>query len=164
MTEESYIIDAKLLEFLESDAAILLSSADSANEPAISRGYGARVSDDCKQVTVFVTEQQSATLLENVRQTGQLSLNATCVTSYESYQLKGINASISELSPKNKHFIENYCNAFIASIEKVGLTNEVAQTLLQSRQTEKSLAITFEVTGAYCQTPGPGAGEARKQI
>ena len=164
MSNNPYLIDQTLSDFLESDVAILVASCDEANKPIITRGFGARVSDDCAQVTVFVTDEQSAGLLGNIKQTGRLSFNAARVTNYESYQIKGSEAQICDLTVKDERHVSQYVDDMKAEFAKVGVTAEQAEALFQSRHNSKLVGIKLSVEGVYCQTPGPGAGGKREPV
>ncbi len=162
MPEPHYIIDKTLSEFLESNVAILVASADDNNRPTITRGFGLRVSDDCTQLTVFVTDRQSDTILKNILSNGHLATNATRISSYESYQIKGNDAHRCELGLKDKRNVEQYCSDFSQEMEKVGLSAEQTRAVFQSMDGDRLVGIHFTVDSVFCQTPGPGAGKRRK--
>jgi len=162
MSHNNYIIDTELSEFMESDVAMLLASSNSSNQPVISRGFGARVSDDCSQITVYVTDIQAKVLIDNIQDNRHIALNGARVTNYESYQLKGTDARLCELNIKDKRHIDQYCIGLVKELKKVGVPEQQARALFQSMEEGKLMGIKFTVSEVYCQTPGAGAGEARK--
>ena len=157
------LLDSSLLDFLESDVAILVASVDSANKPVITRGFGVRVSDDCTELTVFLTDKQSAEVLKNVTLTGRIALTVAKITSYESFQVKGQNAREVGLSLKDERYIASYLEGAKMEMTRVGVLPEHAAALFKSRETQKLVGVKFTVAAVYCQTPGPGAGEVREQ-
>lgn len=162
MSNSQYIVDQSLADFLESPIAILIASCDASNCPIITRGFGARVSEDCTQVTIFITEKHSAKVLEYIRQTGRVTFNAARVTDYESYQVKGINAEQCDLSIKDERHVSDYLKGIKAEMNKVGVTPEQADNIFQSGNSSKIIGIKATVSEVFCQTPGPGAGSSRE--
>jgi len=163
MSNALFVIDQSLIDFLESPVAILVASRDEGNRPVITRGFGARVSDDCSQVTVFVTEKQSAAVLRDIEQSQIVVFTAANITNYESYQLKGNNAYLVDLSIKDERHISQYLETFQLEMTKVGVTPKQAAAMFQSRNNENIVGIKFTTQEIYCQTPGPGAGKPREQ-
>ena len=162
MASDHYVIDQVLADFLESDMAILVAACDAAHKPTISRGYGMRVSEDHARVTVFVTRQQSAAVLRDVEQTGRISVNATRITDYESYQLKGNNAQIIEPDRQDKQHVDQYIKGLGSEMAKVGITPPQIENILKSHGYQPLVGIRFTLQEVYNQTPGPGAGKARE--
>jgi hypothetical protein len=162
MSPDHYLIDEALADFLESDAGMLVAASDAANTPVITRGFGARVADSREQVTVFVSAQQSKPVLKDVEQTGQIAINMTRIRDYESFQLKGTNARVTSLSPKDRQHIEQYLQDITVEMVKVGLPAEVSANIFRSQGDQDLVGITFELQDVFCQTPGPGAGKARE--
>ena len=161
MSSGHYSIDQELADFLETNAAMLVAASDKANKPTITRGFGARVTDDRAHITVFVGARQSAAMLEDIEQTGRVCLNATRISDYESVQLKGRNAQINELSGEDKQHIERYLPAVQSEMEKIGLPPLVAENIYRCRNDQDLVGITFELEEVFSQTPGPGAGKRR---
>ncbi|MDH5378534.1 MAG: hypothetical protein OEX00_09445 [Gammaproteobacteria bacterium] len=163
MSNPNYLIDQGLLEFLESDIAILVATRDSSNQPIISRGFGIRVSDDCTQLTVFLTDIQSRQLIHDALQSDHLAVNAANVTNYESYQIKGRHVQQVELNRKDERHISKYLRGIQEQMMLVGVSPEQAATIFQSAESQKLLALQFTAHEVFHQTPGPGAGKSRPQ-
>ena len=163
MVSNRYVIDQALADFLESDVAILVAACDAANKPTISRGFGIRVAADRTQVTVFVAGQQSAALLRDIEQTGRIAVNATRISDYESYQLKGNNAQMVEPGEQDRQHTDQYIQGLQLEMAKVGITPTQIDNILKSYDSRLLAGITFTVQEVYCQTPGPGAGKPREQ-
>lgn len=164
MSSAPYIIDQHLSDFLESDIALLVATSSNTNEPYISRGFGARVSDDCTKLTVFVTEIQSEHVLSNAQLCNSIAVNAARITSYESVQVKGGDVQLVELNRKDERHISNYLRDIRLEMHKVGVTDEQCTALFRSKDTQKIIGIQFTVFEAFHQTPGPGAGKPRPAI
>ena len=141
---------------------MLVAASDAANSPAITRGFGARVDESREHVTVFVSAGQSKPVLRDVEQTGRIAVNMTRIHDYESFQLKGSNASITGLSRKDRQHIEQYLQDTIVEMGKIGLLPEVSRNIFRSVGDQDLVGITFELQEVFCQTPGPGAGKARE--
>ncbi|MDH5547055.1 MAG: hypothetical protein OEZ43_15795 [Gammaproteobacteria bacterium] len=163
MASEAFLFDVTLTNFLESDVAFLVASCDENQFPIISRGFGARVSDDCTQLTVFVTDRQSQRILADIEKNGHISVNAARITTYESYQLKGDCARRVELSIKDQRHVMQYVDDVQSQMLKVGLTPEQAAAVFQSQENENLVGICFTPRDVFVQTPGPGAGKRRER-
>ena len=161
MSSGYYSIDQELANFLESDVAMIVAASDVAKQPTITRGFGARVSKDRAHVTVFVGSRQAATMLQDIEATGRVSVNATRISDYESFQLKGLDARITDMSREDKQHVERYLRDVQAEMGKIGLTPRVAENIFRSRNDQALVGIVFELHEVYCQTPGPGAGKPR---
>ena len=161
MSSGHYSIDHELADFLEANAAMLVAASDKANKPTITRGFGARVTDDRLHITVFVGVLQSAAMLEDIEQTGRVCLNATRISDYESVQLKGKNAQINKLSREDLQHIERYLPAVQSEMENIGLPPLVANNIYKCREHQGLVGITFKLEEVFSQTPGPGAGKRR---
>ena len=164
MASDHYVIDQALADFLESDMAILVAACDAASNPTISRGYGMRVAQDRARVTVFVTRQQSAAILRDVEQTGRIAVNATRISDYESYQLKGNQPQTVEPGQADRQHTDHYIKGLRSEMAKVGITPTQIDNILRSYDSEPLVGISFTVQEVYCQTPGPGAGKPREPL
>lgn len=162
MPSDYHIVDQELANFLESNVAILVAASNETNKPTISRGFGIRVSEDCEHVTVFVTDHQSEALLRDAQQTGRVVLNATRISDYESYQLKGGNAQINELSEKDRRHVDRYVEGVQLEMNKIGIEPHQSASIFMSQNSQAMVGITFALHEVFCQTPGPGAGKPRK--
>lgn len=164
MASNHYVIDQVLIDFLESDMAILVAACDAASKPTISRGYGMRVAADRARVTVFVTRQQSAAVIREAERTGRIAVNATRISDYESYQLKGNQAQLVEPGGQDRQHTDRYIKGLRPEMAKVGITPAQVDNILRSYDFEPLVGIAFTVQEVYCQTPGPGAGKPRKPL
>jgi hypothetical protein len=163
MASDHYPIDQILADFIESNVAILVATCDAGNRPTISRGYGMRVSEDRKHVTVFVASLQSATAFRDIEKTARIVVNATRISDYESYQLKGNGAQRHEPTQQDKLHTEHYVRGLKSEMEKVGITRLQTNNILTSFNRQPLAGIKFALQEVYCQTPGPGAGKPREQ-
>lgn len=154
-----WVIDKNLADFIESPCAILVATSDCCNKPVITRGFGARATVNSSEVRVFVTEKQSAVLLDNVKQSGQLAFNVACVTDYESYQIKGDQAEISAISTDDEQYVSRYIKDMHNEMAKIGVTSEQVASLFISKETSNLVCIKIIAKEGYNQTPGPDAGK-----
>ena len=162
MSSGNYPVDKVLADFLESNVAMLVAASDTENKPNITRGFGARVSEDREHVTVFVTRIQSAAILRNVVKTERIVVNAARISDYESFQLKGNHAQLTELSDQDKRYVDQYIKGVQSEMGKIGLTSTQQKNIFRSYDSQPLIGITFALQEVYCQTPGPGAGKSRE--
>ncbi len=162
MSSCNYPVDKILADFLESNVAMLVATSDMENKPTITRGFGARISEDREHVTVFVIREQSAATLRDVEQTGRISVNAARISDYESYQLKGSHAKLTELSDQDSRHVSQYIKGVQSELGHIGLTPTQQKNTFRSYSSRTLVGIIFTPQEVYCQTPGPGAGKPRE--
>jgi len=162
MSSGNYPVDRILADFLESNVAMLVATSDTENKPTITRGFGARVSEDREHVTVFVTLEQSASTLRDVEKTGRIAVNAARISDYESYQLKGNHAQLIELSDQDSRHVAQYIKGVQSELGNIGLTPLQQKNTFRSYSSQTLVGIIFTLQEVYCQTPGPGAGKPRE--
>ena len=138
--------------------SVIVGSRDAAHRPHVMRAVGRRVSDDLRQVTVFLPTAQGGALLADLRANGQIAVVFSEPSTHRTVQLKGDDARITPLAPDDPPHIERYLRDFADEIGQLGFTQDVADTLVVRRMDEL-VAVHFTPLAAFEQTPGPTAGQ-----
>ena len=139
--------------------SVIVGSRDAAQRPHVMRAVGRRVSDDLRQVTVFLPAAQSRAMLADLRANGQIAVVFSEPSTNRTVQLKGGDARITPLAADDPPHIERYLRDFADEIGQLGFTQDVADTLVVRRMDEL-VAVHFTPLAAFEQTPGPNAGRA----
>ena len=94
------------------------------------------------------------------RTTGPLPHGSVAVTrpkTHETLQLKGTVLDIVPLSDDDRAAMTAYQDSFVDELAQIGYRTEFTRTLLAG--SEDCVAVVFEPTEMFNQTPGPKAGE-----
>jgi hypothetical protein len=144
-------------ELLSLPLSYWAASADAQNMPEMARVFSLLPVDDSNEITFFIPEKYSETFLANLEINPALSLMGCSVITFESYQFKG-NFKRIRASTKEEHAMQmDYLDKFTDLILEIGFSKEDYYNAFAS---DSSLAITFEVTDIFEQTPRVGTGES----
>jgi len=152
------LLDETLAAFLGGPVAINVASRDAALEPSVARAYGCRVSDDRRELVVFLSVQRSATVLRDLGAGAPVAVIFSLPRNHESRQLKGLNARILPLGPGDREVMRTYGAAFGAEIRALGYTGDFTGVLMAGIEDE-AVGVAFAPTEIFEQTPGPNAGK-----
>ena len=155
---ERPLLDAERCAFLCGPVAINLASRSAALVPSIARGYGCRVSRDGRRVDVFLVTARAQALLDDLRAGGPIAVVFTRPLTHETVQLKASGARIVPVRRADRNIMREYDAAFFAEIVGLGFDGNFTRRLA-SGAAEDAVAVTFEPSAAFEQTPGPRAGQ-----
>ncbi|GIZ51663.1 hypothetical protein [Noviherbaspirillum aridicola] len=152
------LIDAQHAAFIQGGVSMSIGACGPGRHPTLARGTGCRISADLRRVTVFVSMQQAAPVLDCVRDNGLIAAAFSQPSTHRTIQLKGRDARLVPLDEGDAALIIRYRQAFAADLATIGFRAEQVETLLGFPASEV-VAIRFTLAEAYVQTPGPQAGE-----
>jgi hypothetical protein len=153
----SVLIPGKIAQFLEQRANVAF--AGTRNRDLVPFGHrvsGWSIGADGRTMTVFVSEPSTAGLVESLQDNGRMAVTIEEFPSHETYQFKGryvrhrpVQREDIDIADRVRvRFIKNMRTVFPAAPEDI-----VAAFI-----SEPELAVEFEVSEIFVQTPGPGAG------
>lgn len=151
------VLDAEQAVFIQGGVSINAAARDAAMVPRISRALGCRVSDDRRQVTVYVAAFQAAGLLAAIRANRLIAVCFNLPSTHRSLQLKGTDAREVPLERSDLERAQRYVDAFVADISLLGYTDPLGRALLWFEPAELA-GVAFTPAAAFDQTPGPRAG------
>lgn len=157
MTAAAAPLDPEHAVFIQGGVSIIAAARDADRETTVSRAFGCRVSDDRRQITVFVSAAQSGALLAGVRQNGAIAVVFSQPTSHRAIQLKGTDASVVPLAGDDPHRLVAYRERLAAQVAPLGFSDVFVRTFLNVAPGDV-VAISFTPSAAFSQTPGPKAG------
>lgn len=140
---------------LEGLAAIHVATRDAALVPDEVMAAAAVLSADGERLTVFLPDATSATSLANLRGNGAIAVALSEPLTHRTVQLKGRAEEIRPAREDERGPVLRHAASFDAQVEAIGLP----PAAVRRRATWPCHAVTFEVAGAWEQTPGPNAGE-----
>lgn len=143
--------------FIQHHVTINVAARDAHNLPAVTRAFGCRVSADRRLVTVFLSTTWANMLLNDLRNNGEIAVVIGRPTTHETLQFKGKVERIAPLSNSDRDAIATYRASFVEELNTAGYSRSFAETVV-GEQAGDCLAVTFEPSSVFVQTPGPQAG------
>lgn len=150
-------IDEALATFSQGGVSITVGACDQNRRPCQVRGAGCRISRDRDRITIFVSAQQGAAVLDCLRNESAITVVFSQPTTHRTFQVKGERAQIAPLASGDEEIMANYRKAFAQEVKPLGFDEPLIQTLFAFPATD-ILSLTFAPVEAFLQTPGPNAG------
>lgn len=142
--------------FIQRFTSMNVAGRDAQNRPALARGLGIRVSPDRRMLTIFLSETHSSQVLKCLRENGAIAVAVTRPKTHETLQFKGRVREIRPLTDEDRQEMAAYQDSFAEELEGLGYRRDFTRQLLAG--SGNGLAVVFEPTVMFDQTPGPKAG------
>ena len=126
------------------------------NRPVVGRALGCRVSADRRLLTIFLSESREREALAGLRENGAIALTVTRPSTHETLQFKGIVRDILPRSTRDAEEVAAYRQSFVDELAVLGYDSRFSEAVVGGA--EDCVAVVFEPTAIYDQTPGPKAG------
>lgn len=152
------ILDASHAAFLQRGVSIGIAACTREAVPVHVRAMGCRVSQDRRQVTIFVSSTQAAPVLGCIRDNGAVAVVFSEPSTHRTVQLKARDAQVGGLANGDLGILDAYRIAFARELAPFGFEGKLIRTLF-SVPSADIVSITLTPSEAYSQTPGPRAGE-----
>jgi hypothetical protein len=151
------MIPGKIVRFLEQYANVAFAGTrDAALVPYGHRVSGWRVGTDLRTLTALVPEPFTARLVESLQDNGVFAVTVEEFPSHETYQFKGRYLRHRPAQPADVEIVDRIRARFVKALRPLYV--DVPEALWKAFIQPPSLAVEFEVSEIYLQTPGPGAG------
>jgi hypothetical protein len=151
------LLDPENAALLEGGVSITVGGRDAQMRPCLARAFGARISEDRRQVTVFLSRRQARPLLDAIEANGALAAVFSEPSSHRSLQVKATDARILPAAPEDVAQVAAYRGAFVDEVGRLGFPGPLVRALLAAPP-EDLVAVAFTPGAAHHQTPGPLAG------
>jgi hypothetical protein len=116
---------------------------------------GWHVGDGGRTLTVLLAEPLTH-LLESLDDNGQIALTVEEIPSHETYQFKGRYVRHRQAVPDDVETVDRMRRRFVKSVRPI--FDIRSDDVINAFVSPPALAVEFEVSEIYLQTPGPGAG------
>ena len=146
-------IDDELAELLAHGNSMVVATRSAALEPHATRACGLSVLGP-QRIAVLLPVATSERAVANLRDNGSIAVCISSPRTYRTVQLKGRARSIGEAADDDLVASERLLAGFQEAIADQGFSRQQVRNLWQF----ESWRVEIEVTSAYAQTPGPGAG------
>lgn len=157
MHEDPPLLSEANAAFVQRFTSMNVSGRDAEKRAALARGLGMRVSPDRCTLTVFLSTTHSAQVLQCLRDNGAIAVAVTRPKTHETLQFKGQVREIRPLSDEDREAMAVYQDSFAEELEPLGYRRDFVRQLFAG--SENGVAVVFEPTAMFDQTPGPKAGE-----
>jgi hypothetical protein len=137
--------------------AVVFGSADAQLQPKIGRAVAVKAEADGKTVSFIAPRAFFEAHKNNLRNKGQISLNATYPPTHRSLQFKGDCLEWTDASSDDKNYSENSIRTFHGIL--IQFFGEEAANHFLKYDVKDLVHVKINVNEIYDQTPGPGAGK-----
>lgn len=151
-------LHGELLDFLGCGLSIHVGACNRSGEPQVVRALALRIEPD-HRVSLLLSTPSADGLLAAVGEVPVVALTACQPSTHRAIQVKGRGAELSAADPAQWADRLAFKDRFLAEIEPYGY-DEVFVDAWLDVPPEQWRVVTFTPTGAWNQTPGPGAGQA----
>jgi len=147
----------EICNFLTSGVSILVASRNAGLSPSIARAKGCRVVRGPRtRIRILISAAHAGELLDDVRSSGAVSATFTLPRTHRALQFKGNDARVENVDAQDRAAMEEYLSTFVSVVGPLGFREEFVRAYYASPPDE--VAIEFEPSDAFQQTPGPTAG------
>ncbi|SFC15473.1 hypothetical protein SAMN05216344_11036 [Polaromonas sp. OV174] len=153
------LLPPEFIAMIDKGVSTIVSACSLALRPSIMRAVGSAIAPDGQTVTVYLSRPQSRQLIQDIASTGRLAVVFSEPASHRTLQLKSSQARIRSAEAADQAVLARYLASMENEILQVGYEPVFTRAMLANRL-EDLVAISFEPTQAFDQTPGPKAGAA----
>jgi predicted pyridoxine 5'-phosphate oxidase superfamily flavin-nucleotide-binding protein len=150
------MIPERLVAFVHGPTLSWVGTRDARLRPSVSWAFGARVSPDRDEITVFIPDIEAEQTKRNADQNRLIAFTVVDGTSHEAYQFKGKLVGLRPTNEEERAVQDIHRSKVISYIAPV---IPHAKGLFDNYRLYPSTALTFRVEQAFIQTPGPDAGK-----
>ena len=147
------MIPERLVAFVHGPVVSWVGTRDARLRPAVTWVFGARVSSDRDEITVFIPDIEAEQAKRNAEHNGQIAFTVADGISHESYQFKGKLVELRTTSEEER------------AVQDIHLAKVISYLWMHPKKLFEdfglypSTALTFRVEQVFAQTPGPDAGK-----
>ena len=157
------MLDAGVIELLESGCALIVGLVTAEGHPVAGRGWGLTLGDGGTRGRVLVGPADLELLghaWADVVGTW-IAVTGCNVLTLSSAQLKGPVSAIEPATPTDQELCDRFCDGFFGDVGQVDL---IPRWMMERLVPPSLVAVEFGVVEAYDQTPGPGAGGELREV
>ncbi len=158
-TSPTVLLPPDLLAMMERGISVIAGSCDALGRPSIMRAVGSALGNGGQTVTIFLSRRQSRQLLLDVQASGHIAVVFSEPSTHRTVQLKAARPVIRQATQADVPGLARYLKSMEHEIAQVGHPPRVTRAML-AWSLDDLVALSFEPSQAFDQTPGPRAGAA----
>ncbi|MFI5444168.1 hypothetical protein [Polaromonas sp. UC242_47] len=153
------LLPPELIAMMDKGVSAIVGACGLDLRPSIMRAVGSAIAADGRSVTVYVSRTQSRQLIQDIASTGRIAVVFSEPASHRTVQLKASHARLRGAEAADQAALTRYLASMEQEVERVGYGPVFTRAMLANRL-DDLVAISFEPSQAFDQTPGPKAGAA----
>ena len=153
------LLSPEHIAMIDKGVSAIVASRNAAHRPSLMRAVGAGIAPDGSEVTVYVARSQSRQLLQDIAATGHIAVVFSEPLSHRTVQVKAGRAELRAATEADEPLLRRYLRSMEHEVGCVGYDIPFVRAMLACRL-DDLVAIRFNPTEAFDQTPGPKAGSA----
>ncbi len=150
-------LSASILRYFEHGLSLHIGAGNLAGEPQLCRAIAFRLEPD-HRISVLLPAPAANGLVQAILERPFVAMVCCQPSTHQALQIKGRDAVIRPACVDDWRTRADFKQRFIDEIEPYGFGEDFASAWLDVPP-EHWRALTFTPTGAWNQTPGPGAGQ-----
>lgn len=147
-----------LARLLGKGVSIHVGARSASGEPQLARAIALRLMSD-HRLALLIPAISGRDLLRAVGEVPLVAAVFCQPTTHHTVQIKGREAVVAQAVPEDWSHRARYKQSFVDEIRPYGFGEDFASAWLDTDDADL-FTVTFTPTGAWDQTPGPGAGRA----
>lgn len=151
------MLDPETAAFIQTGVSISLAACGRNRLPSMSRALGCKLSEDGREIRVFLRRSQSLALLDHIQDSGQVANVFSLPSNNRTLQLKGSDAHVTPFDPADRATIDRHIAEFVREVIPLGMPELVVHTIL-AYEPDDLVTVVYSPSSAFSQTPGPKAG------
>jgi len=151
------LLPPELVALIADGISAIVGSSDATLRPSIMRAVGSAITPDGATVTVYLARRQSRQLLQNLSSTGRIAVVFTQPHSHRTIQVKSGHVRLRPADASDQPVLQRYLAHMEHEIGLVGFDAAFTRQML-AYDLADLVAVSFEPSDAFDQTPGPRAG------
>lgn len=151
-------LPAEWTDHVADGVSVQLGSCSAAGVPGICRALGAELRRD-GSMRVLVARRHGPDVLDAIADTALLAAVLSSPTSHRTLHVKGRDATVQPAVPADAGLIRARRDALLRALQPLGPLNGVSMAPVYDAPIDEVFAVCFSLSGAWNQTPGPGAGQ-----
>lgn len=151
------ILNADQAAFVQGAVSICAASHGVSLRPSVGRCTGCRVLDDLQRVTLLFAREQVRRFLDDIARCRTIAVTFSRPSTHQSIQLKGWDAEETPTQPGDLALVAQHIALFADEIAPIGFSREFVRAVFDA-PADQLAAVSFTVSAAFVQTPGPAAG------
>lgn len=153
------LLSPEHIAMIDKGVSAIVASRNVAHRPSLMRAVGAGIAPDGSEVTVYVSRSQSRQLLQDIAATGHIAVVFSEPLSHRTVQVKAGRAELRAATEADEPLLRRYLRSMEHEVGCVGYDIPFVRAML-AFTLDDVVAIRFNPTAAFDQTPGPKAGSA----
>ena len=153
------LLSPEHIAMIDKGVSAIVASRNVAHRPSLMRAVGAGIAPDGSEVTVYVARSQSRQLLQDIAATGHIAVVFSEPLSHRTVQVKAGRAELRAATEADEPLLRRYLRSMEHEVGCVGYDIPFVRAMLAFKL-DDVVAIRFNPTAAFDQTPGPKAGSA----